>query len=179
MRAWRWTLKRGVPYDSRMTKTKRATAPKKAAKVVEAPKRGVLDQLLGYQIRRAQTRLFAHFEEQLAHLKITPGQLGLLVLISANPGINQVALARAVGIERATLGEFINRFERDKLVERRGLIDDRRSYALHLTRRGQEFMDEAIPAVLAHESAFTDHLTSAERATLHKLLAKLADKPAE
>lgn len=142
---------------------------------MEEAKHGILDQLLGYQIRRAQTRLFAHFDEQLRHLKITPGQLGLLVLISANPGISQVALARAVGIERATLGEFIDRFEREKLVERRGLIGDRRTYALHLTRRGQEFLDEAIPAAMAHESAFTSHLSSTERATLLKLLAKLAD----
>ncbi len=160
-----------------MTLKAKRTSVAKTARVMEAPKRGILDQLLGYQIRRAQTRLFAHFEEQLQHLKITPGQLGLLVMISANPGINQVALARAVGIERATLGEFVDRFEREKLVERRGLIGDRRSYALHLTKRGQEFLDEAIPAVLAHETAFTEHLSSAERATLLKLLAKMADRP--
>ncbi len=160
-----------------MTLKARRTSATKTPRVMEAPKRGVLDQLLGYQIRRAQTRLFTHFEEHLKHLKITPGQLGLLILISANPGINQVALARAVGIERATLGEFIDRFEREKLVERRGLIGDRRSYALHLTRRGQEFLDEAIPAVLAHETAFTEHLSSAERATLLKLLGKMADRP--
>ena len=157
-------------------KAKRAAA-RTTIKTFEAPKRGVLDQLLGYQIRRAQTRLFAHFEEQLHDLKITPGQLGLLIMISANPGISQVALARAVGIERATLGEFVDRFEREKFVERRGLIGDRRSYALHLTRRGQEFLDQAIPAVMAHETSFTDHLSSAERATLLKLLAKLADRP--
>jgi len=162
-----------------MTLKAKRTSAAKTPRVMEAPKRGILDQLLGYQIRRAQTRLFAHFEEHLHHLKITPGQLGLLVMISANPGINQVALARAVGIERATLGEFVDRFEREKLVERRGLIGDRRSYALHLTKRGQDFLDEAIPAVMAHESAFTEHLTSAERATLLKLLAKMADRPAE
>lgn len=162
-----------------MTLKAKRTSAAKTLRVMEAPKRGILDQFLGYQIRRAQTRLFAHFEEHLQHLKITPGQLGLLVMISANPGINQVALARAVGIERATLGEFVDRFEREKLVERRGLIGDRRSYALHLTRRGQEFLDEAIPAVMAHETAFTEHLSSAERATLLKLLAKMADRPGE
>ena len=145
---------------TRSVVTPRSASPKPVVRQFEAPKRGVLDQLLGYQIRRAQTRLFAHFEVQLAHLKITPGQLGLLILISANPGISQVALARAVGIERATLGEFIDRFEREKLVERRGLLGDRRSYALHLSRRGQEFLDSAIPEVLAHESAFTDQLSA-------------------
>ena len=61
----------------------------------EEAKRGVLDELLGYQIRRAQTRLFAHFQSQLVQLRMTPGQFGLLILIAENPGITQVALARA------------------------------------------------------------------------------------
>jgi DNA-binding MarR family transcriptional regulator len=155
--------------------TARAAGAARAVRA-SAPQRGVLDELLGYQIRRAQTRLFAHFDERLGHLKITPGQLGLLVLISANPGVSQVALARAVGIERATLGEFIDRFERERLVERRALIGDRRSYALHLTRRGQEFLNRALPQVFQHERDFTDHLTAGERATLLKLLRKLGDR---
>jgi DNA-binding MarR family transcriptional regulator len=159
------------------TRKKKQAATDSGARRHDTFKRGVLDQLIGYQIRRAQTRLFAHFEQRLAHLSITPGQLGLLVMISANPGITQVALARAVGIERATLGEFIDRFEGEKLVERRGLIGDRRSYALHLTRRGQEFLDTAVPSAMSHESEFTDHLTASERATLLRLLAKLADRP--
>jgi DNA-binding MarR family transcriptional regulator len=143
----------------------------------EDAKRGVLDELLGYQIRRAQTRLFAHFQSQLEQLRITPGQFGLLILIAENPGITQVALARAVGIERATLGEFIDRFEREKLVERRMLVGDRRSYALHLTKRGELFVTTAVPAVQAHEAQFTDHLSATERATLLRLLTKLADRP--
>jgi DNA-binding MarR family transcriptional regulator len=158
--------------------TPRAAARAKPARQPPAPpEHGLLDELLGYQMRRAQTRLFAHFEGRLGHLRITPGQLGLLVLISCNPGVSQVALARAVGVERATLGEFIDRFERERLVERRALMGDRRSYALHLTRRGQEFLDRALPEVLAHEADFTDHLTATERATLLKLLTKLADRP--
>lgn len=159
------------------TRSTRPRAPVKSVQKFATPQRGVLDELLGYQIRRAQTRLFAHFAERLEHLNITPGQLGLLILISANPGISQVALARAVGIERATLGEFIDRFEREKLVERRGPIGDRRSYALHLSKRGAGFLETAVPEVMEHEAEFTDHLTQTERATLLKLLTKMADKP--
>jgi len=156
--------------------TKRRAEKPQASKFQRA-ERGVLDELLGYQIRRAQTRLFAHFQQRLVDLRITPGQFGLLILISENPGVTQVALARAVGIERATLGEFIDRFEGEKLVERRMLVGDRRSYALHLTKRGTEFIAIAIPQVVAHEAEFTDHLTATERATLLRLLTKLADRP--
>jgi DNA-binding MarR family transcriptional regulator len=151
---------------------------KKATKRVDPPARkGILDQLLGYQIRRAQMRFFAHFNQRLHHHHTTPGQLGLLLLIAANPGISQVALARAIGIERATLGEFVAKFERQHLVERRGAVSDRRSYALHLSRQGQDFLDRCIPEVLAHETDFTSHMTASERATLLSLVIKLADGP--
>jgi DNA-binding MarR family transcriptional regulator len=164
-----------------MTTHKKTSAPsqaKKVAKRTDQPARkGILDQLLGYQIRRAQMRFFAHFNERLHHHHTTPGQLGLLLLIAANPGISQVALARAIGIERATLGEFVAKFERQHLVERRGAISDKRSYALHLSRQGQEFLDRCIPEVLQHESDFTSHMTASERATLLSLVIKLADGP--
>lgn len=164
-----------------MTTHKKTSAPsraKKVAKRTDVPARkGILDQLLGYQIRRAQMRFFAHFNDRLHHHHTTPGQLGLLLLIAANPGISQVALARAIGIERATLGEFVAKFERQHLVERRGAISDKRSYALHLSRQGQEFLDRCIPEVLQHESDFTSHMTASERATLLSLVIKLADGP--
>jgi DNA-binding MarR family transcriptional regulator len=164
------------PLSSKSTSSK-PTSPKPTSPRQEQANRGVLDHLLGYQIRRAQTRLFAHFQRRLEQLRITPGQFGLLILIAENPGITQVALARAVGIERATLGEFIDRFEGETLVERRMLLGDRRSYALHLTKKGEAFVDEAVPKVQAHEAEFTDHLTPTERATLLRLLTKLTERP--
>jgi len=163
------TTRKGTPGAARTKKEpKRADSP---------ARKGILDQLLGYQIRRAQMRFFAHFNQRLHHHHTTPGQLGLLLLIAANPGISQVALARAMGIERATLGEFVAKFERQHLVERRGAIADRRSYALHLSRQGQDFLDRCIPDVLQHETDFTSHMTASERATLLSLVIKLADGP--
>ena len=70
---------------------------------------GILPDLLGYQLRRAQVTVFQHFAGALGDWNVTPGQLGLLVLVSRNPGISQTALARAVGVERATLGEAVHR----------------------------------------------------------------------
>jgi DNA-binding MarR family transcriptional regulator len=135
---------------------------------------GALDRLAGYQLRRAHTRFFANFTERLADHAITPGQLGLLLMIEGNPGISQTALARAVGIERSTLGEFIDKFQERSLVERRGSIVDRRSHALHLTATGTAFVKGVMPAVEAHEEAVMSALSPADRATLVRLLALIA-----
>ncbi len=135
---------------------------------------GPLEKLLGYHLRRAQNAAFQHFAAQLNHRDITPGQLGLLVLIACNPGVNQTALAREVGVERSTLGEFIDRFVSRQLVERRQVATDRRIHAIHLTRKGRRFLDQVLPEVEVHEREFTNSLSTRELQTLVRLLKRLS-----
>lgn len=135
---------------------------------------GPLEGLLGYQLRRAQGAAFQHFATHLDQRSITPGQLGLLVLIACNPGVSQTLLAREVGVERSTLGEFIDRFESHQWVERRRVDSDRRIYAIHLTGEGRGFLEQILPEVEAHERELTRSLSSYELQTLMRLLKRLA-----
>lgn len=135
---------------------------------------GPLEGLLGYQLRRAQNAAFQHFSTQLNQRAITPGQLGLLVLIGCNPGVSQTVLAREVGVERSTLGEFIDRFESRRLVERRRVASDRRVHAIHLTDEGQSFLDQIMPEVEAHERELTHCLSAQDLKTLMLLLKRIA-----
>lgn len=137
---------------------------------------GFLSELIGYQLRRAQTALFQDFSTVLGKQHITPGQFGLLVRIKYNAGISQTGLAKAVGVERSTLGETIDRFEKRKLVERRKHETDRRAYALYLTDKGETFLQSAMPLIFEHEERVTRCLSSAERETLIGLLRRIADQ---
>lgn len=137
---------------------------------------GFLDQLIGYQLRRAQTVLFQDFSMALGEQHITPGQFGLLVKIKHNEGISQTGLAKAVGVERSTLGETIDRFEKRGLVERRRHAVDRRAYALFLTEEGEKFLQDAVPLVFDHEKKVTETFTEEERSTLLRLLCKISDQ---
>jgi DNA-binding MarR family transcriptional regulator len=134
---------------------------------------GMLENLLGYQLRRAQNALFQHFESHLKRYDITPGRLGLLLLIAQNPGVSQSRLAKATGVERSTLGEFIERFVAQKLVERRRTATDRRIYAIHLTAKGRRFLDSIEPEVMEHEQEFGSALSKDELKTLLVLLKRL------
>ncbi len=136
---------------------------------------GILPELLGYQLRRAQLGVFQHFAGALSDWNITPGQVGLLVLVSRNPGISQTALARAVGVERSTLGEAVDRLIKRRLLVRKPAPRDRRSYALRLSASGKRFLDDLIPRVFAHEDDAAGHLSPEERKTLISLLRRLAD----
>ena len=135
---------------------------------------GILPELLGYQLRRAQLTVFQHFAGALGDQNVTPGQIGLLVLVSRNPGISQTALARAVGVERSTLGEAIDRLLRRRLLLRKPAHQDRRSYALHLSAIGETFLDDFVPRLLRHEDDVAARLSPEERKTLLALLRRLA-----
>ncbi len=152
------------------TKTKKVNTREKAEHLPSEP----LEKLLGYHLRRAQNAIFQHFDSHLNHYAITPGQLGLLVLIACNPGVSQTVLAREIGVERSTLGEFIDRFESRQLVERRRVITDRRMYAIHLTEEGNHFLEQVLPEVEAHEREFAKPLSTQEINTLVNLLKRLA-----
>ncbi len=135
---------------------------------------GILPELLGYQLRRAQLTVFQHFAGALGDQNVTPGQVGLLVLVARNPGISQTALARAVGVVRATQGEAIDRLRQRRRLLRKPAPRDRRSYALHLSASGEKFLDDFVPRLLRHEDDVAARLSPEERKTLLALLRRLA-----
>jgi DNA-binding MarR family transcriptional regulator len=141
---------------------------------------GILPGLLGYSLRRAHQRVFQHFAASVGAQGVTPGQVGLLVMVGANPGVSQSALAKSLGVERASLGEAVERLVRRGCLERLRAPGDRRRHALHLTRDGEQFLDRLVPLIRAHERAVADPLSAAERDTLVRLLRRLAgEAPAD
>ncbi len=136
---------------------------------------GILPELLGYQLRRAQLTVFQHFAGALGDQNVSPGQVGLLVLVSRNPGISQTALAKAIGVERSTLGEAIDRLLKRRLLLRKPAPQDRRSYALRLSASGEKFLDDFVPRLLRHEEEVAGNLSPKERKTLIELLGRLAE----
>ena len=113
--------------------------------------RGILDDLLGYHLRRAQAAVFADFMGAMAEERITPGQFGVLTLIERNPGLSQSALARVLGIERSTMVAVIDRLEARRLVGRDQSASDRRSYSLALSVQGKALLAKVTPKVRRHE----------------------------
>ena len=90
-------------------------ALKHKAPVEAAPPEVDFDELptyIGYVVRRTQAALFGEFEATLADVDFTPGSFGVLTLIRANPGITQVALAAAFGVDKSTMSPVVVRLER-------------------------------------------------------------------
>ena len=137
------------------------------------PSEGILPELLGYHLRRTQLAVFADFQRTMSGIDLTPGQFGVLARISANPGLTQSALGRAVGLERSTVVAVIDKLERRKLVVRGEAEDDRRANALVLSEDGQKLFREATRRVRQHERRIARHLAPAEAKALVALLRKM------
>ena len=133
----------------------------------------LLPGLVGYHLRQAQIAMFNDFIKTMSEDQVTPGQFGVIVLIDANPGLTQSALARAVGIERSTMVAVIDNLESRGLVERRPSPVDRRSYALVLSAKGRDHLARLKPLVREHEDRIAAGLTLDERRLLIDLLSRV------
>lgn len=154
-----------------MAKTKPATsdAPKAKARADF----GMLPDLLGYHLRRAQSAVFQDFAASIDGANVTPGQFGVLALIEANSGLSQTRLAEILGIDRSTLVAVIDKLERQGLVERAARPNDRRSHALKLSRQGQSRFEALARLVKKHEARMARRLSARERETLIELLERI------
>jgi DNA-binding MarR family transcriptional regulator len=135
--------------------------------------RGLLPELIGYNLRKAQVAVFQDFQDAVAPCEITPGQFGVLVLIRANAGLSQTELGEAIGTDRSTMVTVMDRLERHGWVVRAPSPNDRRSYALKLSPEGERLVDELTARIREHERRMAADLSAAERRQLIDLLNRL------
>lgn len=133
---------------------------------------GVLRELMGYALRRAQIAIYEDFFATVADLDITPPMFSSMVLIRNNPGLSQSRLGRVVGIARSGTMALVDRLERAGYVERQPTPGDRRVNQLALTPHGEEVLDELIRRIRAHDDRVSARLSEAEKVTLRELLAR-------
>lgn len=133
----------------------------------------LLPQLVGYQLRLAQIAIFRDFSSALGEMDITPGLFGVLVIIDANSGLTQNALAKATHLDRSTVVTVIDKLEQRGLVERRAAVPDRRAYALVLTAAGSKLLKRLKALVWEHEKRLCKNFTIAERDQLVRLLQRV------
>ena len=153
------------------------TAALKQKPLREAAERGIdFDELptyVGYQVRRTQAAIFADFEATLANVDFTPGSFGVLTLIRANPGITQVALAAAFGVDKSTMSPVIVRLEKRGLIRREVLASDRRCHALYFEEEAEPQFLAAREKIRTFEAGVASRLSKPEQRELARLLAKL------
>lgn len=138
------------------------------------PALAALESVVGFRLRRLQARWVAHWGHWFRALGIftTPVQGGILLLIRANPGINQVALARLLQVEAPTLMQALSPLIRAGLIERLRSTRDRRAFELRLSEEGTSVTAMIEADMVRQEADLLAALTPGERTTFLALLDK-------
>ena len=133
----------------------------------------LLPDLIGYHLHRAEIQSYRKFVKGLHGTKYTPKQFSVLILTRANPGTSQIAIGKALGMDRATTMLVIDKLQGRKLLTRERSTGDRRTQEIHLTEKGLALTGKLVEHAQMHESILTGNLSSREAATFRKLLLKV------
>lgn len=145
---------------------------------VAAPPGGLdqsrLTHLVGYAASRAAIELRKSFTRQLGPLGLKVVDYSILVLVAANPEVNQKQLGQALDVSAPNMAITLDRMVERGWVERVRSTRDRRAMLIHLTAAGRELVQRAERIAATMENGALRMLSSAERALLVELLLKVA-----
>ena len=127
----------------------------------------------GFLLRHSHQISVAVFVEACAEWDVTPGQYGVLALLSASPGIDQQTLARRIGLDASTTGGIVARLAERGLIDRRVGASDRRARVLELSEAGRKLFAAVGPAVAAAQRRLLAPFSAEEREQLLSLLERL------
>jgi DNA-binding MarR family transcriptional regulator len=111
-----------------------------------------------YLLRRTQMAVSDELSLLLRKLDLKPMQYMILALIEANPKIQQGSAAEILGIQKTNFVAIVTNLSELGLIERKAVMNDRRSFGLVLTSDGQKLYKQAHAIVQAHEQRLKDRL---------------------
>jgi hypothetical protein len=80
----------------------------------------------GFKLRRAHQIALSVFLEECRAQEVTTTQYGILVALHERPGLDQIGLAQALGLDRSTTGLVVGLLEARALLTRVQPPEDRR-----------------------------------------------------
>ena len=158
---------------TRNTAGKNMTGPKAGQTLTEVDF-GRLPCYIGYQVRQAQSAVFRDLSRTLRETGVTPGEFSLLTLLRTNPGINSITLTRIYQLDKATLSLSIKGLVARGLISSTRHANDRRYYALELTRAGRGLLQGVTRRIERQERAMDAVLKPGERERLLDLLQRIS-----
>lgn len=116
------------------------------------------------------------FAERLAPLGLLPPHAGILRVLRKSQGLSQQGLAEVLNMHPSGLVAIIDELEQRGIVKRRDSADDRRTYELHLTDKGQAALRDIARVGQEHNESLCAVLSQREREQLGEFLQRIADE---
>lgn len=104
---------------------------------------------------------------------LTHAQFDIIATLGNTPGMTYKELGERTLITKGTLTGVIERLERKGLVARERSSEDKRSFFVRLTPKGEETFHQAFPVVVAHGKKLFETYSEADFEALDASLLKL------
>ena len=135
-----------------------------------------LYQRPGFLIRRAQQIAVSIFLEETGALRITNTQYGILFLLKHQPGLDQISVAKLLGLDRSTTGMVLGKLEKAGLIGRCVGTHDRRTRTLALTQTGETLLAQLTEPARRAQARILAPFSDEERELFLALVAKLVGR---
>lgn len=131
------------------------------------------DELV-FLLEEVPRRLRQAFDEAIKRFGLTRTQWRTLAYVFRSEGLTQTELAQCVELERASIGQTIDRLEALNYVERRKMDNDRRAWKIYLLPAALKLLPTLRrEADTVYERMLRD-IPNTERERLYKILSDLA-----
>lgn len=133
-----------------------------------------IEDLLGYQLRRASLVTLAALSDAFEALGLRLTEAMILRFVEANAGCNQAEIGRALGVKRTNMVPIVGGLVEAGLISRTAA--DGRTHALHLTEAGAQLHGEIARLTLEHERHFFGDIDAPTRAVLLRVFRSIRDR---
>ncbi|KUP32458.1 MarR family winged helix-turn-helix transcriptional regulator [Bacillus halotolerans] len=131
------------------------------------------NQSYGFLLGKVLQRLESKFAEGLIPYEINARQYGVLLFIEGNPYSSQKDISENLQIDRTTMVGHIDHLEALGFVERTKNPNDRRSYSLKITEKGNDVLDSRWEFLMKTELEVLAPLNQQERQLFKDFLIKI------
>ncbi|MCK6207674.1 MarR family transcriptional regulator [Bacillus infantis] len=131
------------------------------------------NQSYGFLLGKVLQRMENNFAEGLAPYDINARQYGVLLFINGNPYSSQKDISENLQIDRTTMVSHIDHLETLGFVERTRNPNDRRSYSLLITPKGNDVLDSRWQFLINTELEVLAPLSDQEKQLLKEFLIKV------
>jgi DNA-binding MarR family transcriptional regulator len=138
------------------------------------PTHDALNANTGFLMRKVSMASFEAFAAATAEYGLHPMHFGMLQILEAEEPISQQDLGRKAGVDPSTMVARMDVLDENGLVERTRSSEDRRSYEIRLSEKGREALTSLREVAQSTGDQVFGILSDKERATLQKLMLKLA-----
>lgn len=118
-------------------------------------------------------------ESVRARFALEAGDIGVLAVLSANPGVTQNDLAASLVLKKSAVTRVVQRLEKKGYIHRERSALDRRANQLTLTADGMALAARVMDATQAQQSAWFEGTDQEERAVFFGVLNRLVDRLAD